>query len=209
MSFVLSFRRPQPVVYKSVDQILNEEPGVKWTSYIPIEDRPIQYLEIGCHKGTHVQQIARSYCQHPDSKIYCIDPWEDYDEYPEYKTQQETIFQIFQTSIEPHKDKCKVIRGFSEEEVPYFEDEFFDIIYIDGNHETDYVYRDAILSLQKVKKGGYLVFDDYYVGAWDSVVKGVDMFLSDYKHRIEVIAKPTDCLQKYGHSPQVIVRRSS
>lgn len=209
MSFVLSFRKPKPIPGMSVDQLLNEQPGVKWTPYIPIENRPINYLEIGCHKGTHVQQIARSYCAHPESKIYCIDPWEDYDEYPEYRDQQETIFKMFQTSIEPHKDKCVVIRGFSEEEVPSFDDEFFDIIYIDGNHETEYVYIDAVLSLQKVKKGGYLVFDDYYAGAWDSVVRGVDMFLRDYKNYIEVVANPTDCLQKYGHSPQVIVRRVS
>ena len=38
----------------------------------------------------------------------------------------------------------------------------FDFIYIDGSHEFFDVYNDAIYSFKFCKKGGYLVFDDYF-----------------------------------------------
>lgn len=209
MNYVLSFRKPKVHVHKSISQILIENPGIKWKNYIPLAEHAIQYLEIGCHKGEHVSQIAKSYCIHPDSKIYCIDPWEDYDEYPEYKGAQDTIYNTFLKNIDSCKNKCTIIRGYSHEEIPKFEDNTFDIIYVDGNHETEYVYKDAKLALKTVKIGGYIVFDDYIKDWWESVVKGVDMFLDECKDNIEIIAKPTDCLERFGHCPQVIVKRIS
>ena len=49
------------------------------------ENKPINYLEIGAFYGGNVLSVANSYCAHKDSKIYVIDPWADYQEYPEYK----------------------------------------------------------------------------------------------------------------------------
>jgi hypothetical protein len=207
MAYVLSFRRDKRKFIEEIKRFLEENPGIKWSQYIPIRDSPIKYLEIGVHKGENIVTVARSYCKHKDSVIYCIDPWEDYDEYFEYKTQQTSIFATFTKNIEPFKEKCKIIRGFSEIEVPNFEDNFFDIVYIDGNHETEYVYKDAVLSLQKVKVGGYIIFDDYELYNWYSVIKGVEMFVTEYKNQIEIIANPTDCLEKYGHCPQFIVKK--
>ena len=37
------------------------------------------------------------------------------------------------------KDKIIINRGYSNIEIPKFQDEYFDIIYIDGNHESEYV----------------------------------------------------------------------
>ena len=72
--------------------------------------------------------------------MYCIDPWEDYDE---YKNQQ-FINNIENSGV---KDKIIINRGYSNLEIPKFQDEFFDIIYIDGNHEPEYVLEDAVLHL--------------------------------------------------------------
>lgn len=207
MSYVLSFRKNS--IINNVKDFLKNNPGIKWSSYIPIQETPIKYLEIGVHKGENIVSVAKSYCKHKDSIIYCLDPWEDYDEYFEYKNKQSSIFNIFEENIKEFQDKCRIIRGFSEIELPKFEDNFFDIIYVDGNHETEYVYKDAVLSLQKVKVGGYIIFDDCLLYIWDSVIKGVEMFLIDHISQLEIIANPTDCLKKYGHSPQFIVRRVS
>jgi hypothetical protein len=46
----------------------------------------INYLEIGAFYGANILSVAKTYGLHEDSKLYCIDPWEDYDEYSEYKT---------------------------------------------------------------------------------------------------------------------------
>jgi len=166
-----------------------DNPGIKWSSYIPIEDKPIQYLEIGVHKGINVVDIAKSYCKHSDSKIHCVDPWVDYDEYPEYRGQQDILFSIFNSNTATYNDKCIIYRGFSDDIVPTFQDNFFDIIFVDGNHETEFVYRDGCMSFQKCKPGGYIIFDDYNLD-WLQTMKGIDRFLSEYSDKIQIIAKP-------------------
>ena len=64
-------------------------------------------------------------------------------------------------------------------------DDFFDIIYIDGNHEPEYVLEDAVLSFRKLKKGGIMIFDDYGWGGKDLTQRGIDAFLSGYHKKIK------------------------
>lgn len=151
------------------------------------KDRPIKYLEIGTFYGANILSVAKTYGLHNDSRLYCVDPWEDYDEYTEYKNQQTSIFNSFIENIENSgvKDKIIVKRGYSNIEVPQFNDEFFDIIYIDGNHEPDFVLEDAVLSFRKLKKGGIMIFDDYGWGGPDLTQKGIDGFLSGYHKKIK------------------------
>jgi predicted O-methyltransferase YrrM len=162
-----------------------------WNSIIPLDlqNRPIKYLEIGAFHGANVISVAESYGLHPDSKLYCIDPWINYDEYPEYKEEgmQENNYSIFMRNIRNNNLDNKVItlRGFSSVEIPKLENESFDIIFIDGNHEAEFVLEDAVLSFPKLKVGGYMIFDDYY---WDGgkagTDKGIDAFFNGYFKRI-------------------------
>ena len=98
-----------------------------------------------------------TYASHPDSKIYCCDPWIDYKEYSEYQTAQSTNYGLFLDNISKldlvNKNKLYIYREFSEKVLPSFQDEMFDIIYIDGNHDEKYVLQDATLAFPKLKKG--------------------------------------------------------
>ena len=185
----LSFLKkiPQHSAFDKLVKYLHANPGCKWSSYIPIENKRINYLEIGVYKGENLGFVAKSYCQHSDSRMYCVDPWMDYDEYPEYKGQQDVLFGIFKNSIASYVDKCIIHRGFSDNIVPTFQDNFFDIIYVDGNHETEYVYRDGKMALEKVKSGGYIIFDDFTT-MWPQTVVGINKFLYDYADKIKVQA---------------------
>jgi len=153
------------------------------------KDRPIKYLEIGTFYGANILSVAKSYGLHNDSKLYCIDPWEDYEEYTEYKNEQPNIYNGFLKNIENSdcKDKIIVNRGYSNKEVVKFEDEFFDIIYIDGNHEPEYVLEDAVLSFRKLKKGGIMIFDDYDPTNHQLTYRGIDSFLHGFDKRITVL----------------------
>lgn len=150
-------------------------------------DREINYLEIGTFYGANLLSVSQTYGKHNDTKLYCIDPWEDYDDYPEYKNKQSSIYETFLNNIENSdaKNKIVVTRGYSNNEIPKFQDDFFDIIYIDGNHEPEYVLEDAVLSFRKLKKNGIMIFDDYGWGGPDLTQKGIDNFLSGYYKRIE------------------------
>ena len=127
--------------------------------------------------------------------MFCIDPWEDYEDYPEYKDQQNSIYTSFLKNIDnaglsPQKsDRVIVRRGYSHLIIPEFQDDFFDIIYIDGNHEQNFVLEDAVLSFRKLKKGGIMIFDDYGWGGPDLTQRGIDAFLVAYYKKIEVLGE--------------------
>lgn len=187
-----------------VGRFYNKYPDKNWSKHIPISTEPINYLEIGCADGGNAIIISKSYAHHPESKLYCVDPWMDYDEYPEYKGYQETGWETFNRNIQKCTDSSKFVvkRGFSDVIVPTFPDQFFDLIFVDGNHETEYVYRDGLMSLEKVKIGGYIVFDDYF-HTWPQTVAGIKKFIEKAGSRIEIIAD----LEWYAG--QIIVKRLS
>ena len=152
---------------------------------------PINYLEIGTFYGANILSVAQTYGKHDHSKLYCIDPWEEYDEYPEYKGQQESTYNVFIKNINSsiYKNKIFTKRGYSNNRILEFQDNFFDLIYIDGNHEPEYVLEDAVLSFRKLKPDGIMIFDDYGWGGPDLTKRGIDSFLSGYHKRIEFIGE--------------------
>lgn len=170
---------------KHKEVLFNKTPFT-WSQFIPIYDKPIQYLEIGVLHGVNTVHISQTYCKHIDSQIHCVDPWEDYTEYIEYKGQQSQNYNNFIWNITNTgtPEKFVIHRGYSETIVPTFEDNFFDLVFIDGNHETEYVYKDGVMSLSKTKPGGYIVFDDY---DWAETKKGILMFLQDYTDKIKIL----------------------
>jgi predicted O-methyltransferase YrrM len=155
------------------------------------KDKPINYLEIGTFYGANLFSVAKTYASHNDSFLYCIDPFEEYDEYSEYKNQQASIYNAFMNNLNNSEDKHKIKlnRGYSHIELHKFQDEFFDIIYIDGNHEPEYVLEDAVLSFRKLKKNGIMIFDDYGWGGPDLTQRGIDGFLSGYHKKIKLLGE--------------------
>jgi predicted O-methyltransferase YrrM len=163
-----------------------------WFNFINVndyKDKPINYLEIGAFYGANIISVGLTYGLHNESKLYCIDPWEDYNEYPEYKNEQPQIYETFNENIKNSgfQDKIIINRGYSNKEIHKFNDDFFDIIYIDGNHEPEYVLEDAVCSFRKLKINGIMIFDDYGWGGPDLTQKGIDAFLSGYSKRIQYL----------------------
>ena len=62
-----------------------------------------------------------------------------------------------------------------------------------------------MLSFRKLKRGGFLVFDDYGWGSADLTQRGIDAFLAAYRDRIELVGGATvaDALVE----SQLIVRK--
>ena len=89
-----------------------------WLPIISVTDYesiPIKYLEIGAFYGANIISVGRTYGAHPDSQLFCIDPWLDYDDYFEYKNQQSNTYDAFLRNIAHSGEKDKIIirRGFS------------------------------------------------------------------------------------------------
>jgi hypothetical protein len=163
----------------------------QWLDWMLLEhfNKPINYLEIGAFYGGNVLSVEETYAKHPESRIYVIDPWVYYKEYNEYEEMDmDKVYNAFLHKTDHIKDKLVIKRGFSDSELPKLPQDFFDIIYIDGNHEAEYVYADAILSWSKLKVGGYIIFDDYDE-RWMGVIHGVEAFITYKGSKIEVITR--------------------
>ena len=86
-----------------------------------------------------------------------------------------------------HPEKTTTIVGDSRVILPQllFRDHKFDLIYIDGSHESADVLSDSLFSYNLLKPGGVLIFDDYEwwwqqqqpvkagIHKFESIVKGM------------------------------------
>lgn len=159
-----------------------------WFPFVPVGNTPIRYAEIGTFYGANLLSVAATYGAHPESVLIAIDPWIDYDEYPEYKGEQQSIYDTFQRNIaaSEHAHKIVVKRGFSYDVLQTIEDNSLDIVYVDGNHESEFILEDGVLAFRKLKVGGYLIFDDYgWVG--EQTTKPIDSFVKVYSKRIRYL----------------------
>ena len=101
-------------------------------------------------------------------ELYLIDPWK-YMEQPLKgqeknpsvwgKENHDLRYQLVKKKFEGNP-AVKIIRNESEIALESFPDNFFDWVYIDGDHSTKAVLRDLDLCFSKVKSGGYITGDD-------------------------------------------------
>lgn len=118
----------------------------------------IKGAEIGTDKGLYAEMLLKSI---PNLKLYCIDPWKAYEDYKDLTRQNifDINFRITQKRLE--KYNADIIRKTSMEAAGDFGDNSIDFVYIDGNHEYEYVLEDIKKWTKKVKPGGIVSGDDY------------------------------------------------
>ena len=121
--------------------------------------------ELGVLDGWHALDIMEALSI---KKLYLIDPYKAYEKYSESvgnprKTQRalEERMRIAKKVLKKYGNKVKFIREFSEKASKFIEDESLDFIYIDGNHQYEFVKKDVELYYPKIKKGGIIGGDDY------------------------------------------------
>lgn len=59
-----------------------------------------------------------------------------------------------------------------------------DLIYVDGEHTTQGVYNDLVLSIKCIDKKGIILIDDIYWEKDNQIVKGVSKFINEYSSNI-------------------------
>jgi len=145
--------------------------------------------EIGVLRGDFSKRILR--IDNPE-KLYLIDSWEfqkrDLNKIaPGCKVTSQADFDDHLLKVQERFDleikNAQVIieKGYSSQILEKFDDEYFDWIYIDGNHNYEFVKNDLELSLRKIKKNGYITGDDYgNRGEWwdENPTRALNEFIS-------------------------------
>lgn len=78
--------------------------------------------------------------------------------------------------------------GRSQDIVPNFNDDFFDLVFIDGGHSYEAVIEDLKVSWPKLKINGVMSFHDYR--AWPGITQTVD----EYFKKSEINTHPKSCI---------------
>lgn len=139
--------------------------------------------EIGVDGGVYSAKLCEA---NPKLKLYCIDPW-DLNE----GTSRERRIRKYAEAKERLKPyNAKLIRKFSMDAVKDFKDGSLDFVYIDGNHNFDYVMQDIIEWSKKVKKGGIIAGHDYSDGAHVGVKDAVDLYVKHHFLKLELLNVP-------------------
>lgn len=116
--------------------------------------------EIGVWKGENAERI----CELLDvRKIYLIDPYDEYEEYNEGKSD---ISRLTNAESEAHNrlkgySYIEWIKDYSTKAVEKIDDEL-DYIYIDGNHAYKFVKSDIVNYYELLSEDGILAGDDIH-----------------------------------------------
>jgi len=137
-----------------------------------------RFLEIGSFEGRSACWLLENI---PTCTLTCID------------TFGESTEETFLYNTREFADRVIVKKGRSED-VLRLESESFDFVYIDGAHDSASVLSDAILVFPRVKRGGYICFDDYLWGNYGIEPTrcpraAIDSFLLCFGDHIRVLHK--------------------
>jgi predicted O-methyltransferase YrrM len=156
----------------------------------------LHFLEIGCFEGLATKWLLENILTDETSDITVIDPFDPTPEYaaimaPQplgmsgvYERFTENVLDVFPKKVDVHK-------GLSLDVLQIMDRSGFDFIYIDGSHEAVPVLQDAVLSWERLRKGGIMVFDDYAWFAFPDPTRnpflGIDAFLSAYRGKYALL----------------------
>ena len=121
-------------------------------------------IEIGVKEGAFSKHILEN-CN--NLNLYLLDCWDNqpvlkYQDISnvDNKTQVEFMKNTI-SNVSNFFHNVKIIKDFSDNAVKFFEDNFFDFIYIDANHSYEMAKKDISLWYPKLKKGGLFAGHDY------------------------------------------------
>ena len=140
--------------------------------------------EIGVRTGRNFKKMIK----HNPTVAVAIDLWRDDGVMArnDLAYSQEVLDGQYEDFKSEMKDKAfvQIYREYSFDAVQRFEDDYFDLVYIDADHTYAGAMLDIIDWYPKVRKGGFLLGDDYRThktrtGVRFGVVEAVNKFARD------------------------------
>lgn len=141
--------------------------------------------EVGCGYGQHSKQILRdtSVLKHYMIDQYKFYPNDGFSEGIKSISSSQTLDEKFddfctivQNQVAEFGNRCEFIRKSSVEAANDISDNSLDAVFVDANHEFKYVLEDLYAWWNKVKSGGVMAGDDYWMS---DVKRAVHFFATD------------------------------
>ena len=123
-----------------------------------LSNKPINnFLEIGSYEGRSAIFFSNLF---KDANITCVDTWSGSDEHS--KIDFSLIEKNFDSNLKLLINNNKLIKHKTTSD-NFFKNNsnYFDLVYVDGDHSKDQVSKDLNNSWSFLKNNGYLLIDDY------------------------------------------------
>ena len=153
----------------------------------------LNFLQIGAYTGDASEWLLNNIITDPSSWLTDVDTWFGSEEMIHKSFDWNEVEQFYDNRMSGYKNLCK-IKGYSSDFLQNAQEEYYEFIYIDGDHRAEEVYKDATFGWRCLKRGGIMAFDDYQ---WIhdsgdlnlSPKPGIDKFLNEYNGQYELIIK--------------------
>jgi len=151
-----------------------------------VKGKELVGVEIGVYKGQHAESLLKNL---DIKKLYLIDPYKDYEGYPDtklhYGKEQDTLEVAKEIAIEKIKWYGRRVKWFFDksEDCCNLIPNNLDFVYLDGNHTYEYVKKDIEIFYPKVRQGGVFGGHDFFNGSTDEhdgVVNAVLEFIREH-----------------------------
>ncbi len=145
-----------------------------------LQNRPqTRYLEIGVFEGRSLIWMMENILTHSTSRADVIDNFYD-------KTERRLRSNLKWVGLE---NKVNVYKGESSQIIPRLDFQY-DLVYVDGCHCPPHIMTDGVLAWNKLKPGGFLIFDDYQLEKDHHIYKSpqvaIDSFVAVFEAELEV-----------------------
>ena len=153
----------------------------------------IRCLEVGSWQGLSAFFLLSEL---PNAHLVCVDTWEGADEHKGSTATTATILAsveaTFDANLLEFQDRLVKFKGTS---LSYYANNFepnaYDLIYVDGSHNSDDVVVDAVKCFEMLSTGGLLIFDDYfwnyYANEIDNPAGAINTFLRLKRYQLEIL----------------------
>ena len=161
-----------------------------WTQHLaPLRGKPrLNYLEVGPYEGRSFFWLIDNVLTHPTSRATAIDVF--FKGTSTYAEAYESTFRK-NLALSGAEKRVTVIKGRSQVELRALPLDSFDLIYIDGSHDTPDVLVDLALSWGLLKEGGLMILDDYiWRPEWAPDLSprlAINTFLSIFSREIRLV----------------------
>jgi predicted O-methyltransferase YrrM len=145
-------------------------------------------LEIGCFEGLSSVFFADNLLENPNSSLTCVDPFLTINNNDHAELLNNREEKNFDYNISVCKNSNKILVNKITSDI-FFENnkKTFNLIYIDGSHECDFIKRDMENSFKFLEKNGIMWMDDYGGGDGIQIKNTMNTFLDKYKGQYELI----------------------